>query len=179
MTVLKNTGRAVALSIFRLKSRFQNNPENIKKTIQTTSRVFICLPADKQERDAAQQLFSEWKNCFPKAEIIGMVPVCEPDPKQVDNRFISLVKSDVSLWGTPTRRVKDLLVNRPVDIAIDLNRGYDAMSTLLILMSQAHLRAGYYHNEKTRSYNFLLRTSPENSPQHAIQALLTYFKTIQ
>ncbi|MDZ7725191.1 MAG: hypothetical protein U5R06_20830 [candidate division KSB1 bacterium] len=177
MTFLENTGRAVALSFLTLKSRFKNNPENFKKTIRNTSRVFICLPANEQERDAAQNLFPEWKTCFPNAEIIGMNPDSEQTP--TDKRIITLEKHDINIWGIPGKRIKDLLVGKPVDIAIDLNRDYDAMSTLLVLMSRAHLRAGYFHEEKTRLYNFLLRTSPEKSTQHAIQALLTYFKTIQ
>ena len=177
MSTIEKTGQTVAISFYKLLNRLNNSPENVKHSIQQASRVLICLPADVQDRDAALQIFSVWKSCFPHAEIFGLLSVIGTDEPGTLNKSINIVhKNDISILGLPGKRIKSLLTENPVNIAIDLNRKYDTLSTLLILMSNAKIRAGYYHEYRTRLYNFLVRVSPETSPQHAIQALLTYFK---
>lgn len=176
MTPIKHIVQVLVLVFYRLLNRIKNSPENIKRSIQQASQVFICLPADEQDRQVALEHYSKWKACFPSAVITGVIPVTlANEPDTAHSNIMVLNKNDINIWGIPGKRLKTLLKGKSFNIAIDLNRNYNAFSALLTILSGAEIRAGYYHPNKTLIYNFLLRVSPETSSQHAIQAFLTYF----
>ena len=176
--MFKQIAQKINLYIMRILDFFRNREKsiNIVEALQSPSHILICLPREPEGLQSAQRYLVALSALYPETRVTLLLSKAQNLFDKAPANFVVVAygSDDRNAIGGLADRVKNQLLATPVDIAIDMNRTFDFLSTSIIWASKAPLRICFAHPERENLYNFIIRLSENSSWDKAIQTLITY-----
>lgn len=160
------------------KIKKSKKPIDIFKNLSKAKSVLICMPNDHKEFNDALIVLDELVNTFLKAQCTILITGKSRfvDTLSASGKISTISQTDINFLGVPSKSIRHKLLSHDFDIAVDLNKNFDFVSTYLCISSKAALKICF--SEKTRNdfYNFELRLSPDLSLVAQYQKFIRYLR---
>ena len=150
------------------------------KVIYSSSSILVCMPFDYNEFQAAMPVLNELAREFPECYIT--VAVIESFRNWLErpllSKIIPLRPYHANIFKLPSGRLKQDLLEKSYDIAVNLNHDDKLFSSILCAVSGAVVRVGFADGECDKYYNFLVRPKDSLDIRAKYVTLLNYIRGV-
>lgn len=175
--LMRSLQRKLALwSVKKLSKRTAAAEIKLLDAWESINRVLICWPSGGMDILAARVVFNRIHERFPHA---GLVVAALPGmgaspPSETDAEVVSIKWDDFSIFGKPSRRLRDNLAGGRYDATVDLSPRFDPFAASVCLCTEAPIRIGFAGPEGDIAYNFQVSPRSERMGIDRYRVLARY-----
>ena len=139
----------------------------IKKKGRLPINYLIILPEHATETDLASRFLDAMRNALgPRKKrsmkLLGPSVIGKFIDLNEFNDYIFFSDEDLNRWGKPGKDLVSACSEIKVDIILDLNQEFAAVSAALSRTIKAPMKLGFYSEEGEKTYNIMIRRKGED-----------------
>lgn len=178
--MLEKIGQSIVLKWLKFIKRFRHDHAviDIFKSLNTAQKVLICMPQNEVELKDANIIIDELLELFLKADCIILTKnsTDQLDIIPATGKILTISPSDLNFLGIPVAAVRHKILGYRFDIAVDLNKNFDFLTTFLCITSKASLKMCFGNELREDFYNFQVRLDPDLSLLSQFQKFVRYLR---
>ncbi len=180
MFELKGLKRTIALIIAKNQTRVRESQDERefepKLCLKNSRRILVCMPFEYDEFKAALPFINQVADRFPQSRMTAVVP--ESFRNWLDRKSLTAVihlkPDDANFLKLPGKNLRDRLIQKAYDMAIDLNSDENLFSSILCAVCGAKVRVGFDREECGMFFNYLIIPRDSQDMQAKYSALMNY-----
>lgn len=128
---------------------------NLQSCWQNVRHCLVCLPETGIDVLFAEMIFYRLNERFANSNITTLVlPGISASPPDIGVKIVKIKQDHFSLFGLPTRRLRQMIQKLRVDVAVDLSPEYNPLTAYCCCISGARLRVGFSCKKGKNVFNY-------------------------
>jgi len=142
---------------------------------QDVNHCLVCLPEAGIDVLIAETIFFRLKERFENAVITTLVlPDIIASPPDIGVNIVKIKQDHFSFFGLPTRKLRQMIQNLKVDIAVDLSPEYNPLTAYCCCISGARMRVAFSSEAGATVFNYQISPDSKKFGIARYRALANY-----
>lgn len=168
--------RFILLAVRRFGRQTAAQEFDLQGAWDRVRRVLVCWPGVGMDLLAARVVLNRVRERFPNASltVLALPGVGASPPNEVEAEVISVKQTELSLFGVPQKRLRDMLRDAGYDAVVDLSPRFEPLAGYFCLATQARLRIGFAGPSGDLVYNYQVAPRSDRSGIDRYRVLARY-----